>query len=137
MGRAQPLPVPLQLLDDAQQVMRERGRLGRLRVRVGGEQGVPMPRGQFDERRAQIDARVDQADDELPLPQAVHRHVDVIAAAGGVKTAGDVLAAGIHQETFDVREEVFAGSVVRRLAYGGDGNRIERLSKKSGPGAPR
>ena len=124
--------VALELLDDAEQIVRERRRLRRLGMRVRGEQRA---RDAGDARSISTSRRSTLAsinpDDELPLPQPVHRHVDVVAAARGVKPAGCVLAAGVDEEALDVREEILAGAVVGRLAYRGDGDRIERLADRT------
>jgi hypothetical protein len=53
-------------------------------VRQRGQQRLPVAIRQGDQRVAQIERRLDQREDELPLKQPVHRHVDVVAAARGV-----------------------------------------------------
>jgi len=57
-----------------------------------------------------------QHEHQLPLPHPVHRHVDVVAAARGVQAPGCVLAARADDQSFDVKEEIFAAAVERRAA---------------------
>ena len=81
-----------------------------------GEQRRPMLRREIEQAGPQLERRLDQRGHELPLPHPVHRHVDVVAAASGVQSAGDVLAARLDEEALDVEEEILAGAVVRRAA---------------------
>jgi hypothetical protein len=119
------------LFDDGQQIVGDRRRLRRLRVRVRRENRVAMRGGQIEQRRAQLDRRMQQRQDVLALPYPIHRHVDVVAAARGVQTTGDVLAAGGDEQAIDEEEEILTGAVVRRAADVGNRNRIERLADRS------
>ena len=137
----QPHGVALELLDDRQQVVRDRRRLRPLRVRV--RRRTPS-RGAG--RRARAGWRAARAspscsaEDELALPHPVHRHVDVVAAAGGVQPAGDLLAAAVDQQALDVEEEILVGAVVgdvrdcRRSAMASSASRMRRAS--AGPTMP-
>ena len=127
--------VALELLDDAEQIVRDRRRLRRLRVRVRGEQRGPVLRREIDQTGPELEHRLDQRAHELPLPHAIHRHVDVVAAAGGVESAGDVLATGADENALDVEEEVLAGAVVRRAPDVVDRDGVERVA--DGPGIGR
>ena len=92
--------------------MRHGGGLRRLRVRVRRHDCVDVPAGQIDEARTQRERGVDQLEHELALTHPVHRHVDVVPAAGRVQPAGHVIAARSDQQPFDVEEEVFVRPVV-------------------------
>ena len=72
-------------------------------------------RGDAAQRRAQRQRGVEQVEDEAALPHAVHRHVDVVAAAGGVQPPGHV-AGALGDQPLDEEEQILAGSVVRRAA---------------------
>jgi hypothetical protein len=63
-----------------------------------------MLRRQIEKAGAQFERRVDQRRDELALPHPVHRHVDVVAAAGGVESASDVLTARTYQNALDIEK---------------------------------
>ncbi len=106
--------VALELLDDGDEVVCDGRRLRRLRVRVRGEHRVAVQRRQIHQARPQLERRRDERRDELALPHAVHRHVDVIAAARRVQPPGDVLAARPDQQALDVEEQILARPVVRR-----------------------
>ena len=107
---------PLSRGRSRQQVVRDRGRLRALRVRVHGQNGFGIPIGEVQQRLAQLEGGGHEAQNELALPHPVHRHVDVVAAAGGVQAAGDVFAAGCDDQTLDVEEQILAGAVVFRAA---------------------
>ena len=85
-----------------EQIVRERRRLRGLGVRVRGEQRLAMLPASVDRDRSKVQACIDDTEDELPLPHPVHRHVDVVAAARGVKSAGDVLATRLDENALDV-----------------------------------
>ena len=91
--RLQPHGVAFELLDDGEQVVRDGGRLRRLRVRVRGEHGLAIPIRQRQQRPAQRQRALDDRQDHLPLRHAVHRHVDVVARARGMEPPGRVVAA--------------------------------------------
>ena len=110
--RLQSHGVAFELLDDGQQVVRHGGGLRRLGVRVRGHHRLAVPAGQVEQAGAQGEYPVVQRQDELPLAHPVHRHVDVVAAAGRVQPAGDFLAARGGQQALDVEEEVLVGAVV-------------------------
>jgi len=78
-----------------------------------------------DQRVAQIERGRGQDRDELAVPHPVHRHVDVVAAARGVQTAGNVLAARTNQEALDVEEQILARAVVGRALDGLDRDAVE------------
>ena len=129
VGRCQAGRVALQLLDHRQQVVRHRRRLGRLRVRVGAVDRIAMPPGQVDERGAQLDRALRHRRDELPLPDAIHRHRDVVAAARGVQAAADVLACGLLDQALDEEEQVLVGAVVGDLAHGVERDAVQRRAQ--------
>ena len=91
---AQSDAIALELFDDRHQVVRDRGQLRRLGVRVGGKDVLAVTPGQVEQDGAQLSGPVDERENPLPLAHAVHRHVDVVARAGGVQPPGGVLAAG-------------------------------------------
>ena len=130
--RPQAAGVALELLDHRQQVMGDRRRLRRLRVRQRGEQRLAVAIGQLRSsasRRSNVASTSDE--DELPLPQPVHRHVDVVAAARGVQPAGRVLAARLDDQPLDVKEQVLAAcrrraSPARRSSRSSRGRRAGR-----------
>jgi hypothetical protein len=126
--------VAFELLDDAQQVVRDRRRLRRLRVRVRGEDALAMLRSEIDQPGAQFDHRRHHCHDELPLPHPVHRHVDVVAAARGMEAARDVFSARFHEQTLDVEEQVLARAVVWRRANVAQGDRVEGIAQRPGVG---
>ena len=105
-------------------------RLRRLRMRVRGENRLAMTRRELDERLAQIEHRARERRDELPLPYPEHRHVDVVAAARDAKTPGDILAARLHERSFDVVEEVLARLVVAGGLDVGERNGVERFAQR-------
>ena len=90
--------VAFQLLDHGEKVMSDRRRLGRLRMRVRGKHRLAVLRGEVDERLAQGQRGVREHRDELALPHPVHRHVDVVAAAGDPEPAGHIVAAARDQQ---------------------------------------
>jgi hypothetical protein len=53
-GGLEPRDVPPQKLDRREQIVGQRGRLGRLRMRVRRHDGFPMPFGEFEKHPAQI-----------------------------------------------------------------------------------
>ncbi len=91
--------------------MGDRRGLRRLRVRVEGEDRVALTHGHAEQRRPQVQARLDEPQQVLPLPHPVQRHVDVVAAARGVQATRDVGAAGAFDEPVDVEEEILEGAV--------------------------
>ena len=111
--RREPRGVALELLDHAEQIMRDGRRLRRLRVRMRGENGLACAAiRQIDQRRSAAPARCAASSaDELALADPVHRHVDVVAAARGVQPAGHLVAAGIADELLDIEEQVLARAV--------------------------
>jgi hypothetical protein len=133
-GGAQPDGVALQLLDDRHQVMRDRRRLRRLRMSVRGKDVLGVPRREIEQRPAQRQRPVNQRQHHLALAHAVHRHVDVVAGAGGVQPSGDVLAALRHDQPFDVEEQVFVAAVVLHLANGVEIDGVERRGKRAAIG---
>ena len=122
----QPPGVALELLDDRQQVVRDRRRLRALRVRVDGEDGFAVSIGQVEEARAQIKRSGGELENELALPHPVHRHVDVVAAARRVEPAGGIFAARFDNQALDVEEEVLAGAVVSCGTQFREGDGVER-----------
>ena len=112
VGRPQPHGVALELFDDRQQVVRDGGRLRRLGMGVGGEDGVAVLRGQAQQRSRSPWPASDERQDHLPLLHPVHRHVDVVARARGVQPAGGLFAAAFDDQTLDEEEEILAGAVV-------------------------
>ena len=109
---AKPDAVALELLDDRQQVMRDRRRLRGLRMGVRGEHVLAVRVRQIDQHLAQPDGAGQQRQNHAPLLHPVHRHVDVVARTRGVQPAGGVLAAGLDDQALDVEEQIFAGAVV-------------------------
>ncbi len=103
------------------------GRLRALRVRVHGENGFGMPRGESQERPPQIQSGAQQRKDELALTHAVHRHIDVVAAARGMQASGNVLSAGRYQQTLDIEIKIFGLAVVGCVTQFIERNRIERF----------
>ena len=110
--RLQSHGVAFELLDDGQQVVRHGRGLRRLGVRVRGHHRLEVLAGEVEQAGAQGEHAFVHRQDELPLAHPVHRHVDVVAAAGGVQPAGDLFAAGRGQQALDVEEEVLVGAVV-------------------------
>jgi hypothetical protein len=84
--------------------MRHRGRLRRLGVRVRRKHGMPMTLRHVHERPAQQDRRLQQSQHELAKLHAIHRHVDVVAAARGVQPARDGVAA-VATTAFQIEEQ--------------------------------
>ena len=117
---SQPDGIAFELLDDGQQVVGDGRDLGRLRVGVRGEHGVAVPTGQIEERAAQLRDAIEHPENHLPLLYPVHRHVDVVAGSGSMQPAGCVFAARLHDQPFDVEEQVLAGAVVLRALDVGD-----------------
>ena len=75
-----------------------------------------MAAGEIEQRAAQIEARRQQRQNQLPLPHPVHRHVDVVAAARRVQPPGDVLSARGDDQALDVEKQILAAAVERRAA---------------------
>ncbi len=73
-----------------QKIVRQRGRLRRLRVRVRRHDGFQMVRRQVEQHRAQLRPRLRDPQQLPPRGHAVQRDGDVVAAARGVHFAGDV-----------------------------------------------
>ncbi len=96
--------------------MRNGCRLRPLGVSVDGEDGFAMTCRKGQQRTAQIERGGEKIEDALALAHAVHRHIDIVAAARGVQAAGDILAASGGYQTLDMEEEVFASAVVGRHA---------------------
>src|SRR5262249_25596025 len=111
-GRLQADTIALQLLDDGKEVVRDGARLSGLRVRGQGEDGVEVRLGEIQQRTAQGERAGEQRQYQLPLPHPVHRHVDVVARACRMQAAGDVIAACLDDQAFDVKEQVLVGAVV-------------------------
>ena len=129
-SRPQPDRVALQLLDDRQQIVRERRRLRGLRVRQRREQRVAVASGKRDQSSPQLQRRVQHRQDELPLPQPVHRHVDVVAAARRVEAPGRLFAALPLDQSLDVEEQIFTCVVIGRRPYVVHRDRIERIAQR-------
>ena len=129
VGRRQPRPVPSQLLDDAEQVVRDGAGLRRLRVGVRGEHGLAVPLRDVDHRGPQGVGRLEQVQDPRPLPDPVHRHVDVVAAAGGVQAPRHLVAARLDDEVFDVEEEVLARLVELHATHVGFRDAVQGVSQ--------
>ena len=127
----EPRVVALELLDDRQQVVRDRRRLRRLRVRVRAVDRFGVALGQRDQRLAQVHRRFGEPGDRLPLTHPVHRHRQVVAAARGVQPAGDVLAAGLVDQPLDVEEQVLVGAVVEHFAHAIEGDAVERVAERA------
>ena len=115
--------------------MRDRGRLRRLRMRVEREDGLTVLPGQLDQGPPQAEARRQHGQDAEPLPHPVHRHVDVVAAPGGVQAPGDGLAAAPDEQAVDVEEQVLAGAVERGAADAAPAR--QRPGRRAGFGRPR
>ena len=107
--------VALELLDDRQQVVRDGRRLRALRVGVHGEDRLAVTIDEVQQRTAQVEAGGRQAENELPLPHPVHRHVDVVPAARSMQPAGGILAACCDDQSLEVEEQIFVGAVVLAL----------------------
>jgi hypothetical protein len=108
---AQARDVAFALLDDAQQIVRDGRRLGRLRVGVRCEHGLAMRVGQFDQDAPERQRSIDDVEHHLPLQHAVHGHVDVVARPRRVQTARDVGSTCLRDQPFDIKEEILAGPV--------------------------
>ena len=121
--------VAFQLFDHGEKVMSDRRRLGRLRMRVRGKHRLAVLRGEIDERLAEGQRGAGEHGDELALPHPVHRHVDVVAAAGDPEPARHVVAAPHDEQTVDVEEQVFARMVVRRALDISKRDGIERVAQ--------
>jgi hypothetical protein len=91
-----------------------------------------MRRRNPQQRLAQIQRRLQEIQRELPLPHPIHRHVDVVAAARGVQTAGDGVSRGLHEQTVDVEEQVFVRAVVANVADAILVDRVERRPNRAG-----
>ena len=92
-------------------------------VRAVDRGGVAL--GQREQRLTQIQRGARQPGNELPMPHPVHRHVDVVAAAGRVQTAGDFLVARLLDQALDIEEQVFVGAVVEDFADALEGDAVE------------
>ena len=104
--------VPLELLDDGEQVVGDGARLRPLRVRVDREDRLAMTVDEIQQRPPQREGARKQAEHQLALPHAVHRHVDVVARARRMKPPRHVVAAPLDHQTLDVEEKIFVGAVV-------------------------
>jgi hypothetical protein len=113
--RLQPSAVAFELLDDGEQVVGDGAGLRALVCACGGRGWCRGAVGEVQQRPAQREGRGGQAEDQLPLPHPVHRHVDVVARARRVQAARHVVAAGLDHQALDVEEQVLVGAVVGDL----------------------
>ena len=132
VGRTQTHDVALELLDGAEEIVGDGRRLRGLGVRVSREDRVDVAPRDVDERGPQVERRLHEVEHELALAHPVHRHVDVVAAAGHMEAAGRVLAGAGSDETLDVEEEVFAGAVEHLSADVVLADRVERRAQPPG-----
>ena len=130
-GGREPNGVALELLDDRQQVMRDRRRLRRLGVGVRAVDRFRVTPGQRDAARRAGPASLRRVPRGLPLQHAVHRHRQVVAAARGMQPAGDVLAAGLVDQPLDVEEQILVGAVVAHRAHLIEGDAVERVAERA------
>ena len=90
VGGENPGRVALPFLDHGQQIVRERRRLRRLGMRVRGKDRLAVPARDLEQRAPEREHRVGHVEERLPQSHPVHRHVDVVAAAGGVQAAREL-----------------------------------------------
>jgi hypothetical protein len=80
-------------------------------MRVCTENGVAMAMRQVDQRRAKLQDSRGNERHELALAHAVHRHVDIVAAAGGMEPACHIVATRFPDEPLDQKKQIFTGVV--------------------------
>ncbi|MEI9973238.1 MAG: hypothetical protein WDO73_15045 [Ignavibacteriota bacterium] len=120
------------MLDDGQQVVRHGGGLRPLRVGVDGEDGVAMAPREVEQNGAEFQAGMEDFQDGFALAHAIHRHVDVVAAAGGVESPGGDLSAAPGDELRYLVEEILAAAIEGCLADCLLRHRIERVANGVG-----
>jgi len=106
--------------------------LRRLGVRVERQDRVPVLPGEPDEGLPQGEARAQHGQHAPPLPHPVHRHVDVVAAAGRVEAAGDGVAAAFDEQAIDIEEQVLARTVELRPAGVLDVDGVQAVAQGAG-----
>ena len=94
-----------------QQVVRQRGRLRRLRVGVGRHHRLQVPRRQIQQHGTQRRQGLAEFQQLEPRRHAEERDRDIVAAARRVHLAGQ-LAARLFEQALDKEEEILAGAVV-------------------------
>ena len=110
--------------------MGDRRRLRALGVRMHGEHRCAVHVRQLDSARRSSQVAGGQCQDQLTLAHPVHRHVDVVAAAGRVQAARRLFAARGSNQPVDVEEQVLRSAVVDRPADIGLRDGVERGAER-------
>ena len=110
--RAQPLPVPPQRFDGAEQVMRQRRRLRRLRMRVGRHHRIGVCLGQFHQHLPALRCFLCDSQHLEPQLHSVKRQVNVVSTARRMHLSRGILAAHLNQQILYVEKQVLASAVV-------------------------
>ena len=112
--RAQPRDVSPEEFDGRKQVVGQRRRLRRLRVRIGRHDGFDVRGSQIEQHLASRRCVLRDSQHFVPQAHPVLGQVNIVAAARGVHFAGNFRAAFLHQQTLYVEEKVFAPAVIAR-----------------------